>query len=117
MLAGSTILCIPNIIIPYYHPAHGFFVDMSICYRGEVAQGKPASQVSTARPFAPCLEPSASLAVDGNTNPALLEGCTCTHTAYPLTAPMWWIVDLLDSYIVYNLTIYNRADGYGKLTL
>ena len=51
----------------------------------------------------------ASRAVDGNTNPNMAHG----HCAHPESDPggrAWWMVDLVDTYNISKVTIYNRAD-------
>ena len=60
-----------------------------------------------------CPVSTAGLAVDGGTN-AKFSGCTCAHTNEPVTERPWWIVDLLDKFVIYNVIIYNREDQLGK---
>jgi hypothetical protein len=78
-----------------------------------IAQGKPAYQDSTYYD-SDCGNHSASYAVDGDTSPLLYQDCTCSHTDDGLATPMWWLVDLLQTYIVNRVQIYNRAEDWGK---
>ncbi|MGI8746275.1 MAG: discoidin domain-containing protein [Bryobacteraceae bacterium] len=68
-----------------------------------LAQGKPASQSSTA--YGP--DSVAGAAVDGNTNGSFWSG-SVTHTNYESNA--WWQVDLGTSATVNSLVIWNRTD-------
>ncbi|XP_067657340.1 uncharacterized protein [Haliotis asinina] len=49
-------------------------------------------------------------AVDGNTNSDWYQG-SCFGTDHNDRGP-WWMVDLLRTYTIGNITIYNRADDY-----
>ncbi|XP_027139399.1 fucolectin-like isoform X2 [Larimichthys crocea] len=46
-------------------------------------------------------------AIDGNRDSNFHDG-SCTHTSGK--SDPWWRVDLLDSYIITSITIYNRGD-------
>ncbi|XP_027143308.1 fucolectin-like isoform X2 [Larimichthys crocea] len=52
---------------------------------------------------------AASNAIDGNRDNNYYDGsCTCTSGK----SNPWWRVDLLDSYIITSITIYNRGDKH-----
>ena len=59
---------------------------------------------------------TATLAVDGDTRSTLTgPSRTCSHTSLGNTAdPDWWRVDLVFSYRIVGIQIYNR-DRSGKL--
>ncbi|XP_077999987.1 apolipoprotein(a)-like [Glandiceps talaboti] len=85
-------------VVPTYPPCV-FPVDLK-----NVAQGKPASQSSTnekRRGFA-------EKAVDGNKSSDMKSGQSCTQTESQ--PEPWWIVDLGQSYDVYEIIITNRQD-------
>ncbi|MAN58896.1 MAG: hypothetical protein CMC08_03565 [Flavobacteriaceae bacterium] len=66
-----------------------------------IAQFKPTKQINTYEAAA------ANRAVDGNTNGNWFEG-SMSHT-HGSKNP-WWEVDLLDTYDISSITIYNRTD-------
>ena len=49
-------------------------------------------------------------AVDGNTDPNMANG-HCAHPESVWGGTAWWMVDLVDTYNISKLTIYNRADA------
>ena len=67
-----------------------------------VSLGKPATQSTTG------FGGVASRAVDGNTN-GVYNGGSVTHTATGDPEP-WWEVDLLDSFSIDTITLWNRTD-------
>ena len=77
-----------------------------------MALEKPTEQIGTLDSH------GAYLAVDGDTNPVLDQG-GCAH---PFTGdrndppvPVWWYVDLEQSYRTTQVVLYNRASGsYSK---
>src|SRR5262249_1984836 len=69
-----------------------------------LAQGKSATQSSTASQYGPA---GASLAVDGNTNGDFSAG-SVSHTNNESTP--WWQVDLASSASINSITIWNRTD-------
>ncbi|XP_035696696.1 uncharacterized protein LOC118430094 [Branchiostoma floridae] len=71
---------------------------------GNIALGKAAFQTSTNWDA----DGPASRAVDGNTDPDLTNGKSCTHTNGEDNAS-WW-VDLGQAYMVDRVVIYNRMD-------
>ncbi|XP_078616379.1 uncharacterized protein LOC144884783 [Branchiostoma floridae x Branchiostoma japonicum] len=71
---------------------------------GNIALGKAAFQTSTNWDA----DGPASRAVDGNTDPDLTNGKSCTHTNGEDSAS-WW-VDLGQAYMVDRVVIYNRMD-------
>ncbi|CAB9528663.1 F5/8 type C domain [Seminavis robusta] len=70
---------------------------ISDCVHGNVAQCKPARQISTKEGFV------ASNAVNGT-------GTRLAHTE--CEEKPWWEVDLLDDYPVSEVIVFNRLDGY-----
>ena len=77
-----------------------------IIVSGNVAYHKSASQAdgsgwATRWP--------ASGAVDGNTDPHLAHD-HCAHPESEWGGRAWWVVDLVDTYNISKVTIYNRAD-------
>ena len=66
-----------------------------------IARGKPTSMSST---YVSCYS---SFAVDGNTAGYMDKSGGCAHTSSNDTEP-WWMVDLLDTYLIHSLTLTNR---------
>ena len=48
-----------------------------------------------------------SFAVDGNTAGFMNKSGGCAHTT-PNNREPWWMVDLLDTYLIHSLTLTNR---------
>lgn len=69
--------------------------------RSNVALNKPATQTSSYETA------TASKAVDGNTDGIYNNG-SITHTI--LTPNNWWQVDLLESFSISDITLFNRTD-------
>ena len=76
---------------------------------GNIAYGKNASSQTVYQDYIP------RLAVDGNTDPDAYNK-HCFHSGHT-TDTAWWMVDLGEPYIIYNVTIYNRQRGIVKLPL
>ena len=70
------------------------------CVTVNIALGKTAYQSSVTA------DGSASLAVDGNTNPDYFNAGSCTHTHTELNP--WWMVDLQDTVTITRVEITNR---------
>ena len=51
----------------------------------------------------------ANRAVDGNTDTDMAHG-HCAHPESSWDVRAWWMVDLVDTYSISSVTIYNRAD-------
>ena len=83
-------------------------ITMTSLVAGNVAYGKPATQ--SVRDY---YWYTAQLAVDGNSNPALGYS-HCSHSFGDWSTQSWWQVDLLDSYLIYNVTINNRDTSQSK---
>ena len=66
-----------------------------------IARGKPTSMSST---YVSCYS---SFAVDGNTTGYMKQSGGCAHTARKDREP-WWMVDLLDTYLIHSLTVTNE---------
>ena len=75
---------------------------------GNIAYHKNATQADDLSRWAKMFP--ASRAVDGNTDTNMVHG----HYAHPQSdwdGWAWWMVDLVDTYNIYKVTIYNRADA------
>ncbi|XP_046542707.1 uncharacterized protein LOC124253036 [Haliotis rubra] len=86
------------------------------CQIKNIALNKPTQQTSTLNdcPYATtstkmrvCGDKTSSLAVDGVASSRYWSG-TCTHTKHGQTAssPTWWTVDLEETHLITNLTIF-----------
>ncbi|XP_065831635.1 fucolectin-like [Oscarella lobularis] len=71
----------------------------------DLARNKPATQSST---VAHACSPTASKAVDGNTEGVFYPWCSVTHTNNDDQA--WWQVDLQGSRTVHSVRVFNRVD-------
>ena len=66
-----------------------------------IALDKPTSMSST---YASCYS---SFAVDGNTAGYMNKSGGCAHTT-PNDREPWWMVDLLDTYLIISINVTNR---------
>ena len=78
---------------------------------GNAAYGKDATQSGHFDGYV------ASRAVDGNTNPSVVDGRSCAHPVNDEGGAAWWSVDLGDIYTVYDITLFTRDTLYGKCTV
>ena len=72
-----------------------------------MALDKPAEQLGISGK-----KNTADRAVDGDTNPVMDDG-SCAHPSTEFTdqAPVWWYVDLGQSYRITQVLLYNRASN------
>ena len=77
---------------------------------GNVAYHKTASQAD--RSHWARMWPG-NRAVDGNTHTHMGQG-HCAHPESVWDGRAWWMVDLVDTYNISSVTIYNRADDGEK---
>jgi hypothetical protein len=84
--------------------------------RSNIAVGKESYQSSTYQERPSIYGPQR--ANDGNTNGILFStnDVSCTHTKID-TLPYWWAVDLGQKYVIDSISIYNRQDCCGNITL
>ena len=52
----------------------------------------------------------AERAVDGNRDPNVENG-KCFHHGYIESGDAWWIVNLGEQYVIYNMTVYGRSSA------
>ena len=74
-------------------------------YQSSIYEGKPSK-------YGP------QSANDGNTNAFVYatKDASCAHTKVN-TPPYWWAVDLGQKYVIDSISIYNRQDCCGNITL
>jgi len=84
--------------------------------RSNIAVGKESYQSSIYQEMPSIYGPQH--ANDGNTNAFLFvtNDVSCAHTEVN-TLPCWWAVDLGQKYVIDSISIYNRQDCCGNITL
>ena len=80
-----------------------------------ISRNKTARQSTNGRPQSISIANMADRAVDGNRNSNLEDGESCAHPTAPDGDTSWWQVDLLKTYVVQCIIIYNRNNQQERI--